>query len=193
MSNVIYVIGSGASLNYVNPKFFEGVKTIGVNYAYRFFDCDMNVVHHKRCLANMVNDGARGIHASEFDTGVKSKGVNPHYEGVYYFHHEEQPYLRPNFGIQEREGWLVEGGTTIIPAMSLAAKLADRIILCGVDGDTFKGRNSYEGYYKDRSAEMGQNKHSIDTNKVVRDFKRYLESQGKFVYALNPFVNVNYK
>lgn len=189
MSNVIYVIGSGASLNFVDPKFFEGVRTIGVNRAYNHFDCDMNVAHHKEDLESMVEDGAKGIHASEFDTGIKSKGLNPHFEGVYYYHHEEQPYLRPNFNIQDREGWLVEGGTTIIPAMSLAAKLADRIVLCGVDGDTFKGENNFKGYYEEKRG----NGHAIDTNKVVRDFKKYLESKGKFVYSLNPFVNVNYK
>lgn len=185
----IYVIGSGASLNYLQPSFFENKIVVGVNLAYRFFPCTYVVAHHHNIAAQILADH-QNLVISEYDCCVKN-GKTIDLPGFYYLYkHKDQAYSKTDFSALDDPEMLITGGTTAINGVGLAWHLgAKNIILAGFDGVTVNGKNNIEGYYGPATNVNRQIHHSRKTYPWLLNACNHIRSRGVNVISLNPFIN----
>ena len=192
----IYVIASGASLDYVDPNFFDDKVSITVNEAYQRFGLNMRapsyvLMHHHDHAQAAIDAGCRLV-TSEHDCGFAAW---PHadFQGDYYTYRtaENTLSLTPtiNLGALERDAddELVISPSTVAEAVHFAAHLgATTIILCGADGGSLDGRLNTEGY----NGGAGTNpQHVRLTEPLLLEVVNWLRARGVAVMSLNPFVN----
>lgn len=190
----IWVIGSGASMDYVSPRFFDNKITVGINKVYKKFKCNYVVVMHHKLIQNMLKAGQTVI-ASEYDTCFYAQPRLEHapHPNLFMFNHPG----RGASGVPTFSGWgkdntLVCGVTTTILAISFAAYMgADNIILAGIDCGLIDGHTNYQGYnaynYNEKNV-ASYSRHFVEAVKVYRDF---LKKKGINMYSLTPFVGIN--
>lgn len=191
----LYVLGSGPSMNYLKPSFFEDKFTVGINRIWKFFPCDYVVIHHGD-LGQEIIDARPKLAVSKHDCGYLDKPENKdlyNYKGEYYqYNHKDQGLMEIDYSVLDSEDSLVTGGTTAIDAISFAYFLgAKNIILCGIDGGTINGEVNLSGYhdYKKPGWFDYQVRTANRTNLIVKEFADILRKKGIGVYSLNPFIN----
>lgn len=188
----VWVLGSGASLEFVDPSFFEGRITIGVNYAYRRFPCCYVVGKE---LPQEANDDRR--HRLISSRHWKGNTSNPpvKYEGgdFWVFDHETNRETLVDWSILGTNK-IVVSYSTITSAIHLAAYMgAANIFLCGTDGGTIDGRVNYPGYYHGGDTPDPEWYREwvakiLPQTRELRD--RLHEVYGCRVYSLNPFTDL---
>lgn len=187
----VYVLGSGPSLNYINPEFFYGKVTVGVNKVYKHFPCTYVVIHHQEHGQDIIDSG-RTLVVSETDKCLPGPLLK--YEGEYYqYKHKIQGYANIDYSLLDSDDGLVIGETTIINALSFAYFIGARnIVLCGVDCGTIDDRVNFEGYYTDLDEKQLRRVRSnaLSNYPRVLEFARLLRKKNIGVHSLNPFVNL---
>jgi len=195
--SVYYVLGSGPTLDHIDPDFFIGSNVIAVNEAaerLKLYDRDINLhtFSHYHGLLNLATQHPNHqFHLPEGDRGFEGKPslslsnvtFYPHYPTVFEF----------DASRRWPEGGILVGSTSAHGAMHLACKLgATSIILVGVDCGLLDGKTNHGEYVSGNLADGDVLAWLARWDQHLRDVKRVLiEEYGVRVYSLNPFVNLN--
>lgn len=192
----IYVIGSGASMNFVDPHFFDNKLAIGINFAHRHYACEYSVIKDivtrrgiAQHLAECKRDNSMMITTRSHMGGTHL--FNTKYE--YYVFPEDQwgGFVRAEFVGTDT---IVNSHSTVTSAMHVAFYLgAVNIILCGVDCGLIDGKSNHDKYYPDVKPEgiefqkksMSHPYHEWN----IKTMRNALKKHGCNVYSLNPFIN----
>ncbi len=202
----IWVIGAGASLNFVDKSFFDNKLVIGVNRVCKFFKCDYVISKDARGFAEVSENlnGAKLV-LSEWESGnPKLWRGSPLNKGAklntvdyehYYFTHPRKPNEQPMLDQVGTEN-IVVSFSSITSAIHLAAYMgAKNIILCGHDCGMINGHVTIKGYYdkvKPVQGDLRRYNHWLKTSieKHTINLKAKIkEVYGANVVSLNPFVN----
>ncbi len=186
----IYVIGSAASVGFIDPEFFEDRITIGVNDVYRRIPTTYTV--RKGSLnAQAAADSGIPLILAEFDCGNHACPQN-NIEGAIYFSHAD------NGGGHDVDlsvigsGKLLVSLSTLGTAMHLACEMgAGAVYLVGVDGGTINGELHYPGYDlqpTDRSFYKRFIPEHLEQARRIRDALQ--AHYGCRIVSLSPFVGL---
>lgn len=176
----MYVVASVASMNHVDPTFFEDRVAIGVNQVYRRFTGLRYVVRKKaHGLEQAIRSAPDSIHfVSKAKDGGRGNAnhqlverVFPNAQNVVVYHvpmhrtwlytmHRTWLYIDHVPGVASRNynlaypaDGLIVSGSTITSAIHLAAFMgAATIFLAGHDCDTLDGAMHFDGYHTAFSA-----------------------------------------
>jgi len=198
----IYVIGAGASLNFINPSFFENKITIGVNQVFKKINCTYLVRKEKSKLEESLKTNSKVI-ISEWDSGDINKGkqlrnINGNdIPNLYYFEHQENQHRIIDFSILDSDKIIVSY-SSIISALHVAAYMgAKNIILVSHDCGVLDNKFVVDGYYDSINDTPWTNwdaykkwlgvieAQTLKTKQVLS--KKF----GCNIYSLNPFINFN--
>lgn len=200
--NDVYIIGSGPSLDYINPNFFDNKITIGVNQVYKKIQCDYIVRKEASHINQSIASGATVI-CSLWDSGDITKGkrkkntdFHPNLD-FYVFEHLENRHKSIDYSILGTDKIIVSY-STITSAIHVAAYMgAKNIIIIGHDCGTLNNRHVIDGYYDDISETPWKNWNEyvnwlseIEAQTIeVKD--RLSKYYGCNILSLNPFINYN--
>jgi len=186
----IYVFGSGATLNYLAPGFFDDKTCVTTNFAGSVFG-----LKKYYCFSHYHED-SRKEHAKEQSIAVftpdKEHGTDGYFidimDGIVLF---EATQGRPGASFDPhgkdwptREDSIIVGSSGIHGAMHLAAYMgAKYIVLVGADCGTLGGNHRIDGYVE------GDNHWQLYEMHLRRMKQRLNEVYGCQTYSLNPFIN----
>jgi hypothetical protein len=198
----IYVIASGPSSDHIDPSFFEGKLTIGVNQVYRKFKCKYLVRKEASYIKESIQSGAEVI-CSLWDSGDITKGKKKkNQEGneglnFYVFDHNENRHTQIDFSIIGSDKIIVSY-STITSAIHVAAYMgAKNIIIVGHDCGLLNDKHVFDGYYKSISETPWKNWEeykkwlSVIENQSISVKKELCKKYRCNIYSLNPFINYN--
>ena len=186
----IYVLASGASLNYIAPAFFDDKTVVAVNYIgvelglSRFY-----MVSHYHLDAHAVAQMRPDVPiiVPEVDQGGNQLAdTAPEYPNVWSFPTNVQRYAAfdPDTDWPTEPDSLPVGSTSLHMTMAFAAYLgAAYIVLVGADCGTLDGEENRSGH--DRGIGSPWPVWADHLPRVANRLRRH----GTEVYSLNPFVN----
>lgn len=187
----IWVIASGPSAGLIDPAFFDGKITIGVNRVWHRFKTDYIVMKEFSILEQALDSGATVI-ASQYNCGSSGYEECKAERDFFYFQHLNNGIKEVDLSVVGTD-MIVVSYSTITSAMHVAAYLgAKNIILVGHDCGYLDGKKNFDGYpeplmgripgFYDRF--LG----AIEPQSVaVRE--RLVDVYGCCIYSLNPFLN----
>ena len=196
----IWVVGSGASLDFIAKDFFMNKSAVALNKTgVRFAGIKYAVCHHYENLEINVKAGINTI-APTHDQGfinlinlndwVSLKANLKDAKNLFYHDHgartQDSPYQYEPIG----DNALAMGTGIIIAGMSFAEYLGARnIILCGVDNGFIDGKSNFEGqiYGGQYPNNLGEDygrcyRHDLQV------FSDLLRGRGIGIHSFNPFV-----
>lgn len=193
-----WVLGSGGTLNHLDPAFFDGKLVVSTNLGPVRFG-----VKHPQFLFSHYHGQAREAldHAGIVVTLAKDTLTHQPWEGD--VPHRlvlipQDTYVGPSdmwdphTTHRPRPDSLAYGSSSLHGAMHLAAHIgAAHIVMVGADCGILDGQSNLDGYrgfeddgHRDRILSLYERDH--------RRMKRYLtDTYGVTVYSLNPFINLN--
>lgn len=193
-----WVLGSGGTLNYLDPSFFDGKLVVSTNLGPVRFGIKhpQFVFTHYHGMAEEALDHAGVVVTLARDTLTQKPwpGDVPHRLVLIPQDTYVGPSDRwdPNSTHRPRPDSLAYGSSSLHGAMHLAAHIgAAHIVMVGADCGVIDGQVNLDGY-----PVLGG---AGDTDRILslyeRDhnrMKQYLVSTyGVTVYSLNPFINLN--
>jgi hypothetical protein len=186
----IWLIAAGASMNFVDPAFFDDKITLGVNAVHRRFRCSYLVLRTMTLAEEACRCGASLI-MTEHEMGRLHGDQSKLPVTAWYFSHLSRALHQPIDLSVIGTDQIVVGASIIVSALHVAAYLGARnIILCGHDCGSLDGEIAFEGYYDEVRDLIGKwrmlNRFEEQTV-AVRE--KLHEVYGCRVYSLNPFVN----
>ena len=201
----IHVIGSGASGNFLDPSYFEGKTTIGINRVFRRFPCTYTVLkefngaaaHAELCESGSIPVVARGESGNLATGSRQSNSLFFREPGTYFFDHLENGLRNVDMSpIGSAGDRLVVSWSSITSAMHLAALMGARnIVLVGHDCGLVDGESTIDGYYANMdNAPWGSTTQYNDWLDEIEAQTIAVRSALKAAYgcnvvSLNPFVN----
>lgn len=189
----IWIIAAGPSMDFVDPSFFEGKITMGVNKVYVKFKCDYLVRKENEGIKQAHEVGSKLI-VSQWNHGVKHRKQNEVDGEYWYFKHLSNKQTDIDLSIVGTDTIIVSW-STITSAIHIAAYMGARnIILCGHDCGALDGKNNFNEYHSNfpvKKNEWYSNwlKEIEDQTICVRD--KMKEVYGCNIYSLNPFASLN--
>lgn len=191
-----WVLGSGGTLNHLDPAFFGDKLTVSTNLGPVKFEVQPDFVfsHYHHISLEALELGCVVVTlAADTRTQQPWKGERPDRLVLV----EQPSYVGPSDrfdpnGLHRPDGTLVYGSSSIHGAMHLAAWLgAAHLVMVGADCGRLDGTSNLDGY-----PTLGG---EGDTDRILslyerdhRRMKAYLEAEyGVTVYSLNPFINLN--
>jgi len=190
--STIWVFGSGASLNFLDARFFDdkicvtanyAAKTLGIKsfYAYTNYHCDPESFGDGLITAVMLacDTLTQKPWSGDLPENVALSQANDYRPPGNVWN----PYEMP-----PPDGQIVYGSSSIHGATHLAAHLgASHIVMVGADCGTIDGDVNVDGYIRptERHSLVVWNRHSIILKKWL------MERYGVTLYSLNPFINFN--
>lgn len=186
----IYVIGSGATLDYLTPEFFDDKITIAVNYVGSVFG-----LKNYYCFSHYHEDSIKEAAQEdciEVFTPEREHGTDGYFQGFmpkittfgtrtgrpgtsFDPHGKDWPSL---------SGQLVIGSSSIHGAMHLAAHMGAKfIVLVGADCGSLAGKDRTDGY------PAGDTPWGLYEMHLRAMKQRLWDVYSCQVYSLNPFVN----
>ena len=190
----IWVLGSGPSLNFIEPEFFDDkicvtTNHVGVGYPLKSFYSYSN--YHNQDLAGVFGQGLIVAVMLARDTLTQQAWPGEVPDNVALS--EANSYSPPGstwdpYRMPPPEGQIVYGSSSIHGATHLAAHLgAKNIILVGHDAGSIDKSQNVASY---PSATQAYSFRVWNEHSVV--LKRWLgEKHGVRVHSLNPFINLN--
>ena len=194
----IWVIASGASMDFVDADFFANKITVGVNRVNRKFDCSYIVAKDASGFDELLQfrKNARFVF-SRYESGDLGNPLNDvEYEHWVFDHPRKLANQAPDLSVIGSDQ-LVVSYSTITSALHLAAYLgAHSIVVCGHDCGAINGEISFRDYYSNLNQIQGSDpayyrwlgeieQHSVG---VIREVRRVYRVS---VHSLNPFLNFN--
>lgn len=192
----IWVIAAGASMNFVDPSFFDNKITVGINRVNNFFKCDY-----------IISKDSRGFDLIDTDNSILIISRHKHgnnwmeennFQDAYYFKHPDKPQEQPLINeIKKRSDKIIVSHSTITSGIHFSAYLgAKNIILCGHDCGLLDGKSNIDTYYKNISPDQGSTKGYNNFLKLIESHTILVKNKIKEVYdcnvySLNPFINFN--
>jgi hypothetical protein len=197
----IWVFGSGATLEFLDPGFFDDKICVSTNLVDEHFPlAEFYLFSHYHPAVKRQLDNPRLTAAFTHDLCSTRWSGTLHYgEGEWCFGNPAPENVvinrlsftePPGSGFDPfrhtKPGELVFGSSSIHGSIHLAAFMgAYNIVLVGVDCGTIDGINRIEGYPAGHTPWQLYNNHLVAMKKWVG------ETYGANVYSLNPFVNFN--
>jgi hypothetical protein len=190
----IWVLGSGASLNYVDPEFFDDKTVVTVNWVGRTFGLKSFYAYSNYHAVDVKEHFGAGLRVAVMlardtltnnawpgevpENVALSESVSYHPPGSSW-----DPYRMP-----PPDGQVVYGSSSIHGATHLAAHLgASSIIMVGADCGWIDDEINIAGYPQPTEGMSLKvwNRHTVILKKWL------MERYGVRIYSLNPFVNLN--
>jgi hypothetical protein len=195
----VYLLGSGASLNYIDPSFFDGKNVVCTNIVAEVYLPTAQVTvtkYHKLAEEIAQKFPEMKVVCSSGNQGGPGAGRLPEgYDNLYEFMHnpnrDNATDIRTT--ISKEDGWLLVAWSTITSAMHFCAYTgAKNIIVIGLDSGSLDGKQWVDGYYTEeeqtdqrKELNIKFEQQSIITKEVLKDL------YGCNIYSLNPFINYN--
>jgi hypothetical protein len=198
-NKTFYVIGSGPTLDHIDPSFFIGTNVIAVNEVgvrLGLYNMDINVYtfshYHYETFALAEMYPGHQFHLPEGDKGFAGEPTE-RYRNVTFYPHYPTVY---DFDPSKKwpENGILVGSTSVHGAMHLACKLgATNIILVGVDCGFLDGKVNHSNYVSGNLATTNNVfKWLARWEQHLREVKQVLTDEyGVRIYSLNPFLNLN--
>jgi hypothetical protein len=202
LNDDIYILASGASMNHIDPSFFENKITIGVNQVFKKFKCDYIVRKEASQIPESIKSGADVI-CSTWDSGDINKGKRKKNRDFhptldfYTFDHLDNGHTNIDFSILGTDK-IVVSYSTITSAIHMAAYMgAKNIMIAGHDCGVINDKYVFDGYYdninetpwKDWNAYVQWLSVIEDQTKQIKD--RLIDFYGCNIMSINPFINYN--
>jgi hypothetical protein len=197
----IYVLGSGATLNFINPIFFKNKITICVNEVGQEYLPKTKYVltkHHPEAIKHAEKMPRTKVIVSFGDCGNQYAKTLPDLPNLYGFYHKQNmcEHARVDRDWPDQEAGLYVSWSSITSAMHFAAYLgAKNIILVGhdcgeLDGQTWVKNYGYEFGNQSDMAEAKQRNYAFEVQSIAvkQKLKNLYECD---IYSLNPFINYN--
>lgn len=189
----VWVIASGPTAGYVDPKFFEGKVTLGVNRVWKRFSVGFCVFKEFEFAREAARAGVQVITSLHHCGNLEYRLNDLESERAWWFEHAENRIGAMDLSvIDPREDRIVVSHSTITSTMHLAAYMgAANILLVGHTCGLLDGKRNYEGYGDSVMAEADYLAflEKIEPESIaVRD--RLQAVYGVRVYSLNPFLNL---
>jgi len=193
-----WVLGSGGTLNYLDPAFFADKLTVSTNAGPALFGVrhsDFIFTHYHACVPDALNY-ADVVVTLAGDTLTQQPWLGDVPDRLVLI--PQDTYVGPsdvwdpNSTHRPRPDSLVYGSSSLHGAMHLAAHIgAAHIVMVGADCGVLDGTTNLHGYvgfdddgHQARILSLYERDH--------RRMKRYLtDTYGVSVYSLNPFINLN--
>jgi len=197
----IYVLGSGATLNFIDPSFFNNKITICVNEVGQTYLPKTQYVlskHHPEAIRHAKEIPKTKVIVSFGDCGNQYAKSLPELPNLYAFHHKQNMCETANVNRDwpDQETGLYVSWSSITSAMHFAAYLgAKNIILVGQDCGELDGKNRVKdyGYENGNSSDMlgaKQRNYAFENQSIaVKEKLKALYNCN--IYSLNPFINYN--
>ena len=204
----IWIVGSGASLNFVDRAFFNDKTTVLVNETYREWRVDPKrgtsyaFAHHRETAQEGID---RGLHviAAEYNRCDRADGKNDLCGQWYMYKHPQQPstlVMDMTPFEQDDDEALCVGSNTVTSAMDFAGRIlgASALILCGVDSGTIDGRINYNDYnggvevaFEEQQTLGGTGRPHVRAQlALLGTVTRALRARRIGVHSLNPFLDL---
>jgi len=186
----IYVFGSGATLNYLAPSFFDDKICVATNFCGSVFGLSRYYVfshYHTDAVSEARRDESIAVFTPHREHGTDAEFLVEVSKVVTFPTTTGRPGTSFNPSGKDwptLDNSLVIGSSGIHGAMHLAAYLGAKfIVLVGADCGTLGGAERVDGYV--------QGEHPWELYEMhLRDMKQRLwDVYGCQVYSLNPFVN----
>ena len=186
----VYVFGSGATLNYLAPSFFDDKICVATNFAGSEFGLRRYYVfshYHADAVAEARLDESIAVFTPQREHGTDAEFLGFMPKIVTFPPTTGRPGTSFNPSGKDwptLDNSLVIGSSGIHGAMHLAAYMGAKfIVLVGADCGSLGGVDRVEGYVPGDS-------HWVLYEQHLRDMKQRLwDVYGCQVYSLNPFVN----
>lgn len=186
------MLGSGPSLNYLDPQFFRDKLVVSTNYAAETLGvmADYAFTHYHR-VAKELQGIMTTVVTLERDTVTQQAWGYDDFENIAFA--KQDSYQAPGSAWnpltthRPKQGSLAYGSSSLHGAMHLAAHLgASSIVLVGADCGTIDDAHRVDGYPVDGHKPWAlYNQH----HKLMKDW--LAAEYGVNVYSLNPFINLN--
>lgn len=187
----VWVLGSGRTLQHIDPGFFEDKTVVSTNYSAAMIGLQAGYVfsHYHKDIEAMLEPSAVFVTLLRC-TETKQLWAPPVPDNLIFI--EQANYTGAGsawdpFGPHKPlPHSLVYGSSSLHGAMHLAAHIgAKHIMLVGADCGTLDGEHRVEGYKDGDKPWALYNEHHLM-------MKLWLEqTYGVTVYSLNPFINLN--
>jgi len=191
----IYVVASGASMDFIDRAFFDDKTVVTVNEMFRELpsaasrDC-FTLMHHHEHVQEAIDAGCQVV-TSEHDCGFSAWSRHA-FKGNYFVYRtaENNLSLNPtvNMDALERgaDDELIVSPSTVAEAIHFAHHLgASSIVLCGADGAALDGRWCCDGY---NGGHQTNPQHVRLTWDIVMTVVQAIRGRDVGVYALHPFI-----
>lgn len=186
----IYVFGSGATLNYLAPSFFDDKICVATNFCGSVFGLARYYVfshYHADSVLEARRDESIAVFTPHREHGTDAEFLVEVSKVVTFPTTTGRPGTSFNPSGKDwptLDNSLVIGSSSIHGAMHLAAYLGAKfIVLVGADCGSLGGSDRVDGYVPGDS-------HWALYEQHLRDMKqRLFEMYGCQVYSLNPFIN----
>lgn len=198
----LWLIASGASLNFVPRSFFDDKITVVVNEAVRDWPVAYAFAHHRESAQEAINLKHMTV-ASEYNRCDRVDGLNDLVGDWYQYKHPQQPTtLVMDMTPLEHDlsDTLVVGSNTVTSAMDFACRIlgASSLILCGVDSGSINEQWNYEGYNGGGPVDWEEQKtrggtglpHVRAQRTLIATVANALRKRGAFIGSLNPFLDL---
>ena len=201
----IYILASGASMDYMSFSFFDGKITIGLNKMYNFYKCTYIIVkdivtkkefiqHYtaakkagSKFITTDIHNGATHLFITKRDYIVVPVG-------------EWGGFVKPSLLDTDT---FVNSHLTITTAIHVAYYLgAKNIILVGADCGLLDGKINIKNYYDNATLSKVNPDNSVLSDRLARtvshtynefnitSLRDALKKKGCNLVSLNPFVNI---
>lgn len=186
------MLGSGPSLNYLDPQFFRDKLVVSTNYAAETIGVMADYAFtHYHSVAKDLQGIMTTVVTLERDTGTHQAWGYDDFENIAFA--GQDSYQAPGSAWNPltthppKRGSLAYGSSSLHGAMHLAAHLgASSIVLVGADCGTIDDAHRVDGYPVDGHKPWAlYNEH----HKLMKDW--LAAEYGVNVYSLNPFINLN--
>ena len=189
----LWVLGSGPSLNFISPEFFQDKVTITTNFSARALGVKPHYAftHYHANARDLLSDGGAVVTIERdtlsYDTW---QGEQPQGLVLAPTDYDRPPgsSWNPLTTHKPSEGKVAYGSSSLHGAMHLAAHLgADFIMLVGADCGQIDGEDRVNNYQVQNGHTLWQlyDRH----HKLMKD---YLEGEYAVkIHSLNPFINLN--
>lgn len=203
----VWVIASGPSASFVEPSFFDGKVTVGINQVYKRFPNLMFYVRKEGPgMLEAIRSVPRAMHI--VSTGCKGSVNNrnlttyldlkPKPRNVRFFKHNQCAKALERKHLEALPpGHLISSYSTITSGIHFAAFLGARsIMVLGHDCGTLDGSSNIPSYYQGtKPAQRTRGRYVSWLGKIgshTVTLKNWLrDTYGCDVYSLNPFVNLD--
>ena len=187
----IWVLGSGPSLNFIIPEFFDDKLTVSTNFSAKAIGHKPDYVftHYHEDAADLAEESGCVVTLARSFRDNLPFPESAHENIVLAEQNTHTPpgsSWNPLTTHPPRKDSVAYGSSSLHGAMHLAAHLgASFIILVGADCGSIDGEERVEGYVPGDTLWELYNKH----HKLMKD---YLEQNYPVkIHSLNPFINLN--
>jgi len=198
----IYIVGAGASVDYIDESFFDGKIVIGINQVYKKIKCDYLVRKEVKFLEPALKTGSKVI-VSEYDSGNLNSGsakLNTNkieHDNLYYFEHLDNLHDKLDLSVIGTDK-IVVSYSTITSALHIAAYMgAFNIIIVGHDCGSLNGKLTFKNYYDSindtpwKDWNQYKNWLKIIESQTIAVRNKLKDHYQCNIVSINPFVSFN--